>query len=195
MRTTAHVPADDARRFHDIFDAHHERVLAFALRRTPTRADAEDAAAETFTVAWRRLGDVPDEALPWLFGVARRVIANQRRGRSRRAALGLRLFRRDRVEDERFGEAEGPAIAALSRLGEQDQELLRLVAWEELTHTQIATVLGISVNAVAIRIHRARKRFADTLAEPEDVKGPGISRTSGQATGTMPDGAGQEDVR
>lgn len=188
--------ADDATRFHDLFGAHHARVLAYALRRSASQGDAEDAAAETFTICWRRLADVPDEPLPWLYGVARRVIANQRRGGLRRAALWLRLRRRaEPATDERYGEADSLAMAALARLRDGDQELLRLVAWEGLSHAQIASVLGISVNAVAIRLHRARKRFADVLAATDDVKGPGISRTPEGATGTMPDSAGQEDVR
>lgn len=74
---------------------------------------------------------------------------------------------------------EEPALDALARLSASDQEVLRLVAWEELTHAQIADVLGISVNAVAIRLHRARQRFAATLPQTSDdgAKGSDRSRT------------------
>ena len=68
-----------------------------------------------------------------------------------------------------------PAFAALGSLSPADQEILRLVAWEELGNQAIAVVLGITPNAVAIRLHRARARFADALAREstaDDLKYP-----------------------
>lgn len=183
--------ADPARKLDDLFQAHERRVLAFALRRTTSPADAEDAAAETFTIAWRRIDQVPDDALPWLLAVARRVIANQRRGSQRRAWLFQKLGRqaaRASVSISEDDPPDGPALAALARLRPDDRELLRLVAWEELDQRGIAQVLGISANAVAIRLHRARRRFKDEL-----MKDPGDSRTSTQAKGTV-NGALQERV-
>ncbi len=188
LRPTA---ADAARKLDDLFQAHERRVLAYALRRTSSPADAEDAAAETFTIAWRKIDQVPDDALPWLLGVARRVIANQRRGGQRRAWLFHKLGRHAApasVSTPADDPEEGPALAALARLRPDDQELLRLVAWEELDQRGIAQVLGISANAVAIRLHRARKRFRDEL-----MKDPGGSRTSTEAKGTI-NGAVQERV-
>jgi RNA polymerase sigma-70 factor (ECF subfamily) len=165
-------------RFKDLFEACHRPLLAYAARRCPTLADAEDVVAEIFVVAWRRLDHVPagDEALLWLYGVARRTIANQRRGRARRGRLQARL---ETTFDSTAATPAAPtpsgddaALEALARLSASDQELLRLLAWEELTHAQIAEVLGISVNAVAIRLHRARARFSSAY-----VKGPGRWRT------------------
>jgi RNA polymerase sigma-70 factor (ECF subfamily) len=165
------VPGD---RLEELFEVHHRALLAYAARRTPTLTDAEDVVAEVFLVAWRRLDDVPagDGALPWLYGVARKTIGNQRRG----------LFRRRRLRDRLEQTAERPtiptptggqpALDALELLSASDQELLRLVAWEELSHAEIAAVMGISVNAVAIRLHRARARFEQAL-----VKGPSRWRT------------------
>jgi RNA polymerase sigma-70 factor (ECF subfamily) len=165
------VPGD---RLEELFEAHHRTVLAYAARRSPTLTDAEDVVAEVFLVAWRRLEAVPDgdEALPWLLGVARRTIANQRRGLFRRRRLQERL--ETTVERPLPAAPTGtePALEALSRLSKSDQELLRLVAWEELSHAEIAAILGISVNAVAIRLHRARARFEEAL-----VKGPSRWRT------------------
>ena len=160
-------------RFEALFERCHRPLLAYAVRRCPTLADAEDAVAEVFVVAWRRLDDVPqgDEALLWLFGVARRTLANQRRGRLRLLRLQSRLEqtadRSPSVEPDQTA-----ALDALARLSASDQELLRLVAWEDLSHAEMAQVLGISVNAVAVRLHRARARYAAAL-----VKGPGRSRT------------------
>jgi RNA polymerase sigma-70 factor (ECF subfamily) len=77
-------------RFAACFERHYPRVLAYGLRRLPDRAAAEDAAAETFLVAWRRFGDAPADQLPWLLAVARNVIFNDpRAGANAAAARGL----------------------------------------------------------------------------------------------------------
>jgi RNA polymerase sigma-70 factor (ECF subfamily) len=171
--------AADRIAFDSLFEENHGAVLAYALRRARVEADAEDVAAETFSIAWRRLEAVPDEPLPWLYGVARRVLANQRRGIARRSRLIERLttFRSTPIVPAPVE----PVIEALARLSPDDQELLRLVVWEELTHAEIAAILGISPNAVAIRLHRARRRFADALQALTGrtaPKGSDTSRTS-----------------
>ena len=165
------VPGD---RLEELFEAHHRALLAYAARRSPTLADAEDIVAEVFLVAWRRLEDVPpgDEALPWLYAVARKTVGNQRRGFLRRGRLQDKLEQTAERPASAPPTATEPALEALARLSAGDQELLRLVAWEELSHAEIATILGISVNAVAIRLHRARGRFEQAM-----VKGPSRWRT------------------
>ena len=178
-------------RLEELFEAHDRRVLAYALRRTPTPADAEDAAAETFTIAWRKIDQVPDDALPWLLGVARRVIANQRRGSQRRSWLLEKLGRQmsgEPIAHGTVGADAGQAVAALARLRPDDQELLRLVAWDELDQRSIGLMLRISANAVAIRLHRARGRFKQEL-----LKDSAAIRTSTEAKGTS-NGALQEHV-
>jgi RNA polymerase sigma-70 factor (ECF subfamily) len=168
---------EDAREyFRTIYDAKYRYVLAYALRRTPNEASANDAVADTFLVAWRRLPDVPtgDETLPWLYAVARRVLANQRRGDLRQSHLVQRIGNEsgasaDDVEHTvMVAETESEAVAALRMLEPDDQELLCLVAWEELSHRQIAGMLGCSENAVAIRVHRARTKLRGHM---EDLKG------------------------
>ena len=158
-------PPDHEARFTALFEATHRPLLAYAVRRVADPADAADVVAEAFLVAWRRLDDVPvgDDARPWMFGVARRVLANLHRGARRRLALADRL----RAE---VAEATPPPTGevsdverALARLGPDDQELLRLVAWEELARDEIALVLGISRAAVRVRLHRARRRLAEQL--------------------------------
>jgi RNA polymerase sigma-70 factor (ECF subfamily) len=171
--------------FDALFEATNRQVLAYAMRRTRSAADAEDIVAETFTVAWRRIADVPPDPLPWLYGVARRLIANQRRGAGRRLLLHLKLWSEPRGGAGQLRMEGGPATEALGRLSDTDQELLRLVAWESLDHAGIGQVLGISVNAVAIRLHRARARFAQELEKisTNDTKGLAPTRTSDQVTG------------
>lgn len=139
-------------RFRHLYAAHVREVLAYALRRT---ADAQDAA------------DVVAETRPWLYGVARRTLANQRRGEQRRHRLAERL-RADLAAvashptggayDERFH-------SALETLNPDDREILRLSAWEELSPSEAARVLGISAIAARSRLHRARRRFARALTE------------------------------
>lgn len=165
---TATRPDELVLRFEAAFEAHHRRVLAYAMRRCPSVADAEDATSETFTVAWRRVGDLPptEAALPWLLAVARRVLANRHRSERRFTSLIDRLKGQPRPP---VGPAPTSAAAeALGRLGPDDQELLRLLAWDGLSQAEAGAVLGISANAVAIRLHRARKRFADELAKGSD---------------------------
>ena len=154
-------------RYRRLFDRYHRQVYAYCRRRTDAET-AADCLAETFLVAWRRIVDVPAGAagLGWLYGVARRVLANEfrRTRRSRRLVARLRadnsapdpspevvVVRRDR---------DGVMLAALARLRSQDQEVLRLAWWEELPHTQIASTLGCSPNAATHRIHRAARRVA-----------------------------------
>lgn len=170
-----------------MFDEHHRRVMAYALRRVDSLEDAEDVVAETFGVAWRRLRSIPDGAvLPWLLGVARRLIANQRRGNQRRFRLHLRLRERPPVPDA--SSVGSPVLDALARLPAGDQELLRLLAWDGLTHAEAGALLGITANAVAIRVHRARKRLGEELRALDDLapKASPDSRTSTQATGSTP---------
>jgi len=153
----------DLERLHD---AHATAVRAYALRRTDP-ATADDVCAEVWTIAWRRLDRIPDDALPWLFGVARRVLANHRRGERRRAALRGRLVERG------FGWAGSvppPAIPsdrhlaeALASLKPADREALLLVAWEELEPARAAAALRVSPATFAVRLHRARKRLAAQL--------------------------------
>jgi len=164
-----------AARFKPMFEQHHQRVLAFAMRRSRSLADAEDAVAETFAVAWRRIDQLPagDGELPWLLASARRVLANQHRGARRLGALVDRLRAQPQAPRAMAPTPESPAMEALARLRPDDQELLRLIAWDDLTHAEAAAVLGISANAVAIRLHRARQRFAEQL-----VKGSSATRTS-----------------
>jgi RNA polymerase sigma-70 factor (ECF subfamily) len=156
-------PHPARREFRALFEAHYGHVQAYARRRVTEPADADDVVAETFTIAWRRFHEMPEEPLPWLYGVARRVLANQRRGRARWLNLIDRL-RREPADIATPGDPGEPVRVALARLKPADQEVLRLSAWEGLTHAQIGQVLGITANAAAIRVHRAKKQLGIELA-------------------------------
>jgi RNA polymerase sigma factor (sigma-70 family) len=159
------------RRFEAVYAAHRGSILGYVLRRTGNPDDAADVIAETFLTAWRRLDDIPrdPEARLWLYGVARRVLANHHRGERRRSALTDRL-RADLATGYRPPEPDGEyaqITAAFRRLPAADRELLALSAWEGLDYGQIAVVLGCSRNAVRLRLFRARKRFAAELASSQ----------------------------
>jgi RNA polymerase sigma factor (sigma-70 family) len=171
---------NDRGRFEAVYEAHYRAVVAYARRRAADPADAQEAVAETFTIAWRRLDEVPevDAALPWLYGVARRVLANQRRGNRRRAELGVRLRGQEpsRVEvegDVVAADERRTVLAALARLRPADQEILRLAVWEELSHRDIAKAVGCSESSVAVRLHRARNRLGREIGKEERRSGQG----------------------
>ena len=176
-------------RFDTLFIELQRPVLAYAIRRTQTMADAEDVAAETFTIAWRRFDAIPaDGATP--VAVRRRPASPGQPSPWQRPAgapRGTAAHRGRRDPIARRRGPRGPVFTALASLSTADQELLRLVAWQELGNQQIAAVLGITPNAVAIRLHRARSRFADALAREkpdDDLKHLDPSRTSADVKGT-----------
>lgn len=164
-RLTSTVDSREAR-FRALFEASYGLLWAYARRRCGA-SDADDIVAEVLTVAWRRLDDIPagDAALPWLYGVAYRVVANQRRGQARRGRLVARLGRQRQADPGDDGGDDPLAVAALQRLGRGDREILRLAAWEQLRAAEIAVVLGCSPNAAALRLSRARKRLRTALTE------------------------------
>lgn len=154
-------------RFRELYDQHFRHVLAYCLRRSQA-ADAYDAANEVFEIAWRRIEDVPqgEAARPWLFVVARRVLYRRRRSVRRFRDLAVRAAagRRDdppQPETIVVRRCEYEAVlAAAARLSSADREILRLAAWEGLSHREIAEVLGCSIAAVDQRLHRAKQRLA-----------------------------------
>jgi RNA polymerase sigma-70 factor (ECF subfamily) len=157
--------------FQSLYCEHADAVFTFALRRLPA-GDAEDLVADVFLVAWRRRADLPADARPWLLGVARRVLANRRRGRQRADALIARLARERAVATgggwDDSGELDLGLLEALLSLSEADQEVLMLSAWEGLSSSQLASVLGVSAGAVAARLFRARRRLARAIAHHEN---------------------------
>ncbi len=160
-------------RIAQLYRRYAPQIAAYALRRAAPDESA-DVVSETFLVAWRRSDDIPPEphTLPWLYGVARRVLANQRRSSRRRGRLRERLA-------EQFTELHTPPVAiedldrldrlgrAMGELSADDAELLRLVAWEGLSPTQIAGVFEIEPTTARQRIHRARLRLRRALDDGE----------------------------
>lgn len=192
-RRLARGPAEhsEADRFAEVYEAHVDAVFAYALSRTGADRAAE-VVEETFFVAWRRLSDLPAEPRPWLFGVARRAVANQRRASARQTALGQRVaafsssLSAEPDHAERVVEHDR-LLAALARLGDPDRELLCISAWGGLSPKDAAGVLGCTKAAFLVRLHRARRRFEAALqAEDADVEAVGPGKGSHVAPAERP---------
>jgi RNA polymerase sigma factor (sigma-70 family) len=126
---------------------------------------APDVVSETFLVAWRRLDDIPERELPWLYATARNLVANEIRRQHRELALGRALATAPQTgsADPADVIAERLAVtAAFAQLSERDREVLRLVEWEGLTVADAAIVLGCTRSAFKVRLHRARSRLTAT---------------------------------
>jgi RNA polymerase sigma-70 factor (ECF subfamily) len=156
-------------RFEQIYAEHHEAVRAYVRRRAP-EAVVDDVVSDTFLVCLRKIDRVPAEPLPWLYAVAWKTLANERR---RRARVG---HEHEVPAGEPSPVGDGVLAAAFNALSEYDREVLRLVAWEGLPLADAATVLGCSAVACRVRYHRAKSRLASRLAaassfrpEPEGV--------------------------
>jgi RNA polymerase sigma-70 factor (ECF subfamily) len=165
---------NDRARFEDLYRQNIRRLLAYALTKTD-RENAHDAVASTFLVAWRRFDEVPEDAFPWLIGVARRVLADQWRSEARRTALGQRLeddaaTGHSSIDDVAESMALRGAIRdALARLRPEDREAVTLVAWHGFSTEQLAVALGCSKALASLRLHRARSRFTKFLENAHDT--------------------------
>ena len=169
------------------------------LRRRIDAGDVDDVAAETLTVVWRRLDDIPDGAeLPWCYSIARRCLANHRRGTARRSRLVDRLTRRGEPatngadDPASIVDDSDPALyAGLALLSADDRELLGLWAWEQLSVAEIAIALGTTANTASVRLRRARQRLAGHLGEHPGDSGCHIDEGAGHTD----DGCTQEMLR
>lgn len=141
------------------YTSYRDLVYSLCFRLTGSSEDAEDATQATFIRAFR---DLPrfrgDSSLKtWVY----RIALNE--------ALGLRRKQRDLLEltetsadvgDAAASVVEGVAVrSALERLSEEHRIVLVLQFWEGLSGPEIAEVLGISLPAVKMRLHRARAEF------------------------------------
>ena len=155
-----------------LYERHAGAVFQYALRRAD-RETAEEVTAQVFLVAWRRRAALPEEPLPWLYGVARRALADQRRGAARRLRLGIRLQSAAVPPDSTGALPDRGLARALHRLSARDREVLLLRYWEDLEPAQIASVIGRSKTATSVRLHRARNRLRRELGagDGEDAKG------------------------
>ena len=158
-------------RFHELYRANFRPVQGYAVNRLGATDDVPDVVAEVFTIAWRRLADIPAPPADrfWLYGTARRVIARRHRSAGRLRNLLGRLAAERYLPQQQPAGAFDPVtehmLAALAELKATDREALLLVHWEQLSYAEAAQVLGCSANAVGIRVHKAKARMRALLGE------------------------------
>ncbi len=157
---------DDRQWLEELWANHGGRVWAYAARRVG-RQLADDVVADVFLVVWRRRQPRPTKPLPWLYGVARRVLADHYRAESRRVRL---VERAGHSASFRPGMADSVAASmgleeALASLSHTDREALLLIAWEGLQPSEAAAVLDMTAAAFRMRLSRARRRLGSALAD------------------------------
>lgn len=179
-------------RFHRLYQANFQPVQAYAVNRLGPADDVPDVVAEVFTTGWRRLADIPPPPGDrfWLYGTARRVIARRYRSASRLHNLLGRLAAEQQPREQSLVWAQDQAqehlLAAVGELKPADREALLLVHWEQLTYAEAAETLGCSVNAVGIRVHKAKARLRQLLGARTgaDRPAPVVSKPDGVTDGS-----------
>ncbi|MEX0827239.1 MAG: RNA polymerase sigma factor [Acidimicrobiia bacterium] len=162
---------DDREWLEAMWNQHAGKIYAYAARRVGRDA-ADDVVADTFVVAWRNRGSRPSRELPWLYGVARRVIGDRRRSGDRFQGLVDRLTTGSGSLHNPDPDARLAARAALDALSEDDREVLLLAAWEGLDAGDAARALGVSSPSYRMRLSRARRRLAKAMAAQSGEETP-----------------------
>jgi RNA polymerase sigma-70 factor (ECF subfamily) len=169
--------AERQKQFTELFNLHYPKVAAYVRRRLGPAA-SDDAVADTFLAAWINLEQRPNDALLWLYGLARGAVSHHRRRIARIERMGERAASlRPMLITPDHSEIAGwqdPFSTSFDRLTETEREVLRVTAWEGLGASEGAVVLGCSVSAFKVRLHRARRHLRQLLAD-EGAERPGES--------------------
>jgi RNA polymerase sigma factor (sigma-70 family) len=175
-------PVDDPlERFAGLYDRYYRNVLRYALQHAE-RGSAEDVTSEAFLIAWRRLPDVPEPALPWLLAVARNLLRKQAEAGRRRRLLADRVAamasQADMVAWDTADHVveRATALEVLASLSERDVEVLTLITWHGLNPREAAAVVGCSPRAFTAGLHRARRRLAAALSAADRTPRPAAHR-------------------
>jgi RNA polymerase sigma-70 factor (ECF subfamily) len=151
--------------FERFFRENYSSLWRYVARRVP-RAKTDDVVSTSFIVAWEKYSTVDNPSLPWLIRVASFEIANVRRkqGREGRHEISIVI---DGFAAPSGDDFDGSSVrSAMARLSESEQEILRLVLWDELPREDIGLILSLSINAVNVRYHRALQKFERSVIVP-----------------------------
>jgi RNA polymerase sigma-70 factor (ECF subfamily) len=175
--------------FRDLYQECYPHVLAYATSLVGRQA-GEDITSETFAIAWRRRAEVQPVGLPWLLGVARNLVRELRRRDAKQYELavaeGARISASGELNDPAEDVAERLAVLeALARLSDADRELLTLIAWQGLSQSEAAAVLGCSNATLSVRLHRARRRLEKAMGAPK-APNPGAGEVRADQSSGMP---------
>lgn len=141
-------------------------VLAYFVRRVQPREDAADCLSETMVALWRHRLMLPQDESnrrAWAFGIARNVLLNQQRGRSRQTALADRVRGELRVASVVDPDITEQVEAALAQLNETDRELVRLIIWDGFGVADAGALLGYRPSASRMRFARAKEKLKELL--------------------------------
>jgi RNA polymerase sigma-70 factor (ECF subfamily) len=167
LNRLARPSSDDDQRVSALYKETSEALFAFLLRRCLTPSDAADCMAETYRIAWEKRDRMPvgDEARPWLFGIARNVARQERTRDRRREALSRELALVAESSQMVTSAEDSRTAAALCELSPLDREIVTMLTWDGLAPREVASILGLSPNAVRVRSYKARTRLRTLLVE------------------------------
>ena len=169
----------DSAPFRELYDRYAERVFRFHLSRSRDENAAHDLTAETFAQAWLSRGRFRDEAggsaAPWLFGIARNVLASSVRRRSLERAACSRLGILERLDREpASSEPEETWLEglddALAELPEGQRNAIRLRFSDDLTYEHVADALATTPQAARVRVHRGLASLRALLGNPKETR-------------------------
>ncbi len=168
----------DPHAFEQLYLRYAERILRYAVGQTGSVATAEDVVSDTMIAAFEQLARFdPDRGTfgAWIFGIARRRLADEHR----RTARLWRFFSRQRVEPVAEEDALSRVIrseqaaklrVAVGHLSKRDREIILLRYVAELSGPEIGEILGLSPGTVRVRLHRAIRRLATELGDDDVVR-------------------------
>jgi RNA polymerase sigma-70 factor (ECF subfamily) len=174
--------AGDAEAFGDLYERHARAVQSYCFWRTADLQVAEDAAATVFLEAWRkrrRLNLTTDSAAPLLLGIANNVVRRQWRSQRRYRETLRRVRNAGPIPEDIEAEAIARVDAirqlreggeAIRQLPRREREVLALLAWSDLSYSEIAAALGLPVGTVRSRLARARTRLGDAFPDPPETR-------------------------
>ncbi|PPF25720.1 MULTISPECIES: RNA polymerase sigma factor [unclassified Rathayibacter] len=156
-----------------VYLANASDLLSYFERRVSPVADAADLLSDTYLVAWRKVDSIPtdpEQARMWLFGVARRTLANAQRGNARRSDLAMKFAGTLRAMPLEDPTAEHLDVRrALDAIAPDQAELIKLVLWDGFTVIDAGNILGLSASTARGRYQRARTALRELLTENELV--------------------------
>jgi RNA polymerase sigma factor (sigma-70 family) len=174
FKRSGSASADDEQRLTRLYQETREDLLAFIARRCATAEDAADCLAETYRVAWEKRARPrpPPGARPWLFGVARNAVREERRRGHRRTATSDALVAAAERAYIETTPQQSALTAAMSKLSALDREIVLMLSADGLASHEVATILGLSATAVRSRASRARTKLRKLLASGETDDDP-----------------------
>ncbi len=152
--------------FHNIYQRYAQEVYRFSFWLCGNSDQAKDITSETFIRLWTTKNDIIVETVKaYLFTIARNLFLQRQRDRKETVDLDVNMIdpapRPDALTESRL-ELQN-VLAALQALPEVDRAAIIMRAYDDLSYQEIARVLGLSVNAIKVRVHRARLRLASHL--------------------------------